>query len=304
MSVPKVTAIVVSYNARDVLRRCLGALDATRHEVIVVDNASEDGSPELVRQEFPDAALIEAGANLGFGAANNLAMRQARGAYFALINSDAWAIGDGLDSLVRFAASDPSAGIVGPRLVGEDGTVQKSVRSFPTVWRICTEYFFLRKLAPSSRALNAFYGAGFDYGSVRESDWLMGAALVVRRELIDEIGGFDERFFLFSEEVDLCFRANQAGWKTVYTPSATFVHLGGASTGPRWSRMYREQLRGHVLFLEKHSGAETAERARRWLVRALRLRARVFPGERGRTYAEAASWLGSRSVGALLESSA
>jgi len=304
LSAPEVTAIVVSYNARHLLARCLSHLDAERHEVIVVDNASEDGSAELVRQEFPNVALIEAGANLGFGAANNLAMQQASGAYFALINSDAWAIDDGLETLVRFAASDPAAGIVGPRLVEEDGRVQKSVRGYPTVWRLCTEYFFLRKLAPSTRALNAFYGAGFDYASVREADWLMGAALVVRRELIEEIGGFDERFFLFSEEVDLCFRARQAGWKTVYTPSATFVHLGGASTRPSWSRMYREQLRGHVLFLEKHYDAETAERARRWLVRALRLRGRVFPGERGRTYAEAANWLGSRSVGALVESSA
>ena len=304
MTAPEVTAIVVSYNGRDVLARCLSRLDADRHEVIVVDNASEDGSAELVRDQFSRVTLIESGANIGFGAANNLAIERASGAYYALINSDAWAIDDGLEELVRFAASEPRAGIVGPRLVGEDGHVQKSVRGFPTVWRLCTEYFFLRKLAPSSRAFNAFYGAGFDYESVREADWLMGAALLVRRELIDEIGGFDERFFLFSEEVDLCFRAREAGWKSVYTPAATFVHLGGASTRPNWSRMYREQLRGHVLFLEKHSGVETAERARRWLVRALQLRGHLFPGERGHTYTEAARWLRSRSVVALLQSSA
>ena len=300
----EVTAIVVSYNGRDVLARCLAALDAERYEVIVVDNASTDGSPDLVRDEFPAVTLIEAGENIGFGAANNLALRQASGSYYALVNSDAWALGDGLDVLVEFAASNPSYGIVGPRLVSEDGSVQKSVRGFPSVWRLCTEYFFLRKLAPWSRTFNAFYGAGFDYSTVREADWLMGAALVVRREVIDQVGGFDERFFLFSEEVDLCFRAQAAGWKTVYTPDASFVHLGGASTRPNWSRMYREQLRGHVLFLEKHAGAETAERARRWLVRALRLRSRLMPGERGRTYGEAARWLASSSVVRLLQSSA
>jgi hypothetical protein len=299
----EVSVIVVSYNGRDVLERCLSALDTERHEVIVVDNGSDDGSPELVRERFPDVTLIESDANVGFGAANNLGMRRATGTYFALVNSDAWPIDDGLEALVDFAKRDSRVGIAGPRLLREDGTRQLSVRGFPTVWRLCTEYFFLRKLAPSSRLFNAFYAGGFDYTTVREADWLMGAALVVRRELIDEIGGFDERFFLFSEEVDLCYRAGSAGWRVVYTPDVSFIHLGGASTRPVWSRMYREQLRGHVLFLEKHEGTETAERARAWLVRALRFRSLVFRGDRGQTYAEAARWLGSRSVEALVQSS-
>lgn len=303
VSVGEVSVIVVSYNARGVLERCLSKLDTGRFEVIVVDNASDDGSPDLVREQHPEMTLIEAGGNLGFGAANNLGMRQASGRYFALVNSDAWAVDDGLDVLVEFAKRNPRLGIVGPRLLTEDGSVQQSVRGFPTVWRLCTEYFLLRKLAPSSRAFNAFYGAGFDYATAGDADWLMGAALVIRRELIDELGGFDERFFLFSEEVDLCYRAREAGWRTAFTPDATFVHLGGSSTRPVWSRMYREQLRGHVLFLEKHEGIETAESARVWLVRALRLRALVFGGQRGRTYGEAARWLGSRNVEALVQSS-
>lgn len=303
MSAPEVSVIVVSYNGRDVLRRCLDALDTDRHEVIVVDNASDDGSPELVREEFPAVRLLEAGRNLGFGAANNLGMRQASGRCFALVNSDAWARDDGLEVLVEFLKSDECLGIVGPRLVDDRGRLQLSVRGFPTVWRLCTEYFFLRKLAPSSRAFNAFYASGFDYESVREADWLMGAALVVRREMIDEVGGFDERFFLFSEEVDLCYRARRAGWRIAYTPEATFVHLGGSSTRPVWSSMYREQLRGHVAFLEKHQGVESAERARRWLVRALLMRGWLFRGERGQTYAEAARWLRSMSVEALVQSS-
>ena len=302
MSQAAVTAIVVSYNAREVLARCLEALDTDRLEVIVVDNASGDGSPALVRERFPAVTLIEAGANVGFGAANNIGMREASGDFYALINSDAWALGDGLERLVDFAAANPCYGIVGPRIEGEDGALQLSVRGFPTVWRLCTEYFLLRKLAPRTRALNAFYGAGFDYEEVREADWLMGAALVVRRGLVEEIGGFDERFFLFSEEVDLCYRARAAGWSVAFTPGATFVHRGGASTAQAWSPAYREQLRGHVRFLDKHRGAREAESARRWLVRALRMRGLVFPGQRGRTYAEAARWLGSTSVAALLES--
>ena len=303
MTEPKVTVIIVSYNTREVLARCLSAIDSERYEVIVVDNDSNDQSPDLVREKFTNVELIEAGRNLGFGAANNLGFQHATGDYYALINSDAWAVDDGLEKLTEVAASDAELGIVGPRLVGSDGSIQKSVRTFPTVWRLCTEYFFLRHIASSTRIFNAFYGSGFDYAKPVEADWLMGAVLVLRRELIEDIGGFDERFFLFSEEADLCYRAREAGWKVFYTPDAEFVHLGGASTGANWGLMYREQLRGHILFLEKHIGCAAAESARRWLIRALFFRSLVFRSERGRIYRSAARWLMSESVSSLLRHS-
>ncbi|HEY3069487.1 MAG TPA: glycosyltransferase family 2 protein [Gaiellaceae bacterium] len=302
MTRPDVSIIVVSYNARAHLERALEAVAGDGHEVIVVDNASTDGSPELVRGRFPGARLLELPENRGFGAGNNEGMRIAAGRYFLLLNSDAWPVGDAIGRLVAFMDANSQVGVAGPRIVGTDGRLQKSVRGFPTVWRIATEYFFLRKLAPRSRALNAFYGAGFDYSARREADFLMGAVLLLRRAAVEQVGGFDTDFFMFSEETDLCYRMRQAGWTVEFCPDAEFVHVGGASTKPEWNRMYREQLRGHLLFLAKHRSPSQAERARRMLVRALRLRGLVFRGERGETYRRAADWLASASAETLLES--
>jgi GT2 family glycosyltransferase len=240
--------------------------------------------------------------NKGLGGGSNAGMRVATGDWFLLLNSDAWAVGDASDRLVAFAEENPEAAVVGPRLLNPDGTLQRSVRGFPTLWRLATEYFFLRKLAPRSRALNAFYGAGFAHDRPLEADFLMGACLLIRREAADTVGLFDEAFFMFSEETDWCYRFRQAGWKVLFTPDAEFVHVGGAATRQNWGPMFREQLRGHLRFLAKHRGVREAERARRLLVASLQLRGAAFPGERGRTYAEGARWLAGSSTAELLES--
>jgi GT2 family glycosyltransferase len=296
----KVSIIVVSHNACDELERCLDSVAGGEREVIVVDNASSDGSPQLVRERFPAVRLLELPENRGFGAGNNEGMRIAAGRWFLLLNSDAWPVGNAIDELVDFGDRHAEIGIAGPKLLNPDGSLQRSVRGFPTVWRLATEYFFLRKLAPGTRALNAFYAAGFDHQKVRRAEFLMGAALLVRREAIAQVGGFDERFFMFSEETDLCYRMRQAGWTVEFYPEAEFVHVGGASTSREWGRMYREQLRGHLLFLAKHQSLYRAEQARRMLLAALRLRALLFRDERRRPYREAARWLASGDARSLL----
>ena len=295
---PTVSVIVVSYNAREHLERCLEAVTG-EHEVIVVDSGSTDGSRELVRERFPAVRLVEPAENRGYGAGCNEGMRVASGRWLLLLNADAWPAENAVERLVAFAEERPRLGIAGPRLLNPDGTLQPSVRGFPTAWRLATEYVFLRKLAPRARALNAFYGAGFDHRAPLAAEFLMGAVLLVRRDAVDEVGGFDERFFMFSEEVDLCHRMRAADWTVEFCPDAEFVHVGGASTRLEWGRMYREQLRGHLLFLAKHGSVEQAERARRMLVLALRLRALLFRGERGRTYGEAAKWLSSQEARAI-----
>jgi N-acetylglucosaminyl-diphospho-decaprenol L-rhamnosyltransferase len=292
-----VSAVVVTYNAAPWIERSLESLRGTDAEVIVVDNGSTDGTVELVRDRFPEARLVEH-ENRGFGAGTNAGMRLASGRYFLLLNPDAWLVGDAVERLVAFADEHPEAAVVGPRLLNPDGSLQPSVRGYPTPWRIATEYFFLRKLAPRSRLLNAFFGAGFDHESVRNAEFLGGACLLVRREAVDSIGGFDEDFFLMSEEVDWCYRFRQAGWDVLFYPGAEVVHVVGASLNPA---LFRELVRGHLRFLRKHRGLRVAERARRVMLWGLRLRGLLFFGERGRAYRDAARWLGSGPAQALLE---
>jgi GT2 family glycosyltransferase len=231
------------------------------------------------------------------GGGNNTGMRAARGRYFFLLNSDAWVVGDAIDELARFADMHPDAAVVGPRLVNPDGTLQRSVRGFPTTWRVATEYLFVRKLAPRTSLLNPLYVGGFDHDEPRAVEWLSAPALLVRREAADAVGLFDEEFFMFSEETDWMYRFARAGWKVYFDPAAEVVHVGGASHG---GRMYVENLRGHLRFAAKHRGLQDAERLRRLLLWSLRLRTLAFRGERGAQYRDGVRFLSSGSVRTLL----
>jgi N-acetylglucosaminyl-diphospho-decaprenol L-rhamnosyltransferase len=300
---PEVSLIVASHNTRGHLEHCLSEL-GNEHEVIVVDTGSTDGSQGLVRDRFPRARLLVLADNPGYGGALNAGIAVASGHHLLVMNADAWPLPHAVERMVEFAEDMPSAGLIGPRLLNPDGTVQPSVRGFPTLWRLATEYLFLRRLAPRSRALNAFYGSGFDHRSRREAEFVVGAVMLLRRQMLEEIGAFDTSFFMFNEEIDLCYRANKAGWSVVFWPGAEFVHIGGASTGAVWPQMYHEQLRSHLRFLAKHHGLGEAERARKLLATAMRIRALVF-GVLGRHQRralslDAAAWLRSGDTSSLL----
>jgi len=296
-----VSVTIVTYNSGRFIKRCLESVLAQRYphkEVVVVDNGSSDGTVELVRSNFPDVTLIEA-ENDGLAAGWNRGISESDSRYVLLLNADAWLVGDALDRIVAFADANPRAAVIGPRLLNPDGSLQRSVRGFPTLWRLATEYFFLRKVAPRSKLFNAFYGGAFEHDAVYEADFVMGACMLVRRQAIAEVGPLDEDFFLFSEETDWCYRFHAAGWKVLFYPGAECVHVGGAAHG---GRLYKENLRGHLRFFAKHRGHEQAERARRLLLVSLRVRGRLFRGDRGRTYRDAASWLASGDVPELLGS--
>jgi GT2 family glycosyltransferase len=288
---PDSSVVVVTYNALPWLEQCLESVRG--HEVVVVDHGSTDGTLALVRERYP-ATRIVVQDNKGMGGGNNAGMRVASGRYFFLLNSDAWVVGDGLERLVAYADAHPEAAVVGPRLRNPDGTLQRSVRAEPTLWRLATEYLFLRKLAPRTNLLNPLYVGGFDHERETEADWLFGPALLVRRDAADAVGLFDEDFFMFSEEVDWMTRFRRAGWKVLFFPGAEVVHVGGASHG---GRMYVENLRGHLRFFAKHRGPKEAERARRLLLWSLRLRALVL---RRDVYREGVRFLSSGDAATLI----
>jgi N-acetylglucosaminyl-diphospho-decaprenol L-rhamnosyltransferase len=290
----RVAAVVVTYDALPWIEQCLDSLVGV--ETVVVDNGSSDGTVAFVRERYPDVRLVES-ENRGLGAGWNLGLRETTSTYALLLNADAWLAAGALDRLAAFADTRPRAAVVGPRLLNPDGTLQRSVRGYPTVWRLATEYFFLRKLAPGSSVLNAFYGGGFDHDEIREVEVVMGACMLLRRAAVEEVGYCDEDYFLFSEETDWCFRFREADWEVVFFPGAECIHVRGASHS---GRLYRENLRGHLLFLTKHRGPKVAERARRLLLAALRLRGLLFRGDRGSAYRDGAAWLASGDAATLV----
>jgi GT2 family glycosyltransferase len=289
-----VAAVVVTFDAMPWIEQCLASVEGT--ECVVVDHGSTDGTLDLVRSRFPGVRVVEQ-ENLGLAAGWNRGIAETAGDPVLVLNADAWLVGDALERLLAVAEAYPQAGWVSPRLVWPDGSLQPSVRGFPSVWRLATEYLFLRKLAPRSRALNAFYAAGFDHAEERRVEWAMGSCMLLRRAALADVGPFDTDFFLFSEETDWCRRAAERGWERVFTPAATCVHVGGASHG---GRLFRENVRGHLRYLHKHEGRRVAERARRLLRASLVLRGLLFRGERGAVYRDVARWLGTGDVDALL----
>jgi GT2 family glycosyltransferase len=289
-----VACVVVTYDALPWIDRCLESVAGL--DTVVVDNASSDGTVGAVRERFPAVTIVEA-ENRGLAAGWNRGLAETSAEHVLVLNADAWLVDKALDALVATAARHARAAVVGPRLLNPDGSLQRSVRGFPSAWRLATEYLYLRKLAPRSQALNAFYGAGFDHASEREVEWLMGSCMLLRRTAYDDVGPFDERYFLFSEEVDWMRRASDRGWSVVFTPKARCVHVGGATHG---GRLFRENVKGNLRYLSLHGRPGEAERARRMLRASLVVRGRLHRGDRGRLYRDAARWLGCGDVDALL----
>jgi GT2 family glycosyltransferase len=224
--------VIVSFNTRDLLRNCLTSVAAgggnLEVETFVVDNASADGSPDMVEREFPSVRLICNDVNRGFAAANNLAIEQATGRYLLLLNSDTEVQHDALRTLVRFMDQHPNAGYCGPRLINPDGSHQPSARRFPTVLSGAYSLLGLAGRRPESKHTLDLHASHSDRGEFR-SGWLCGACVVVRAETARQVGLLDEGFFLYFEETDWCKRMAGAGWEGWFVGSAEVMHLGGQS---------------------------------------------------------------------------
>lgn len=241
------------------LQKCLLSLGQygadIRYDVIVIDNASEDGSAEMVRHEFPEHTLIANNTNRGFAAAVNQGIRASSGDVVLLLNPDTEIRESTLRQLLQEFAEHEETGIAGGKIQNEDGTIQPSVRAFPTVLSqllISLKLHHILHLPSYAK----YMMEGFDYAKRQETDQVMGAFFGIRRKVIDQIGLFDERFFLWFEEVDFCKRAKNAGWKVVYIPGATLIHQGGQSFA-KLSPIKRQGIFLQSLrqYMSKHKGS-------------------------------------------------
>jgi N-acetylglucosaminyl-diphospho-decaprenol L-rhamnosyltransferase len=263
-----VSIVIVNWNVRDLLRRCLHSIaqhPVPSTEVIVVDNASTDGSVDMVRAEFPAVHLVVNAGNRGFPAAINQGISLARGRYVLLLNPDTELVGDALGTMVAFADEHLDVGVVGPQLLNPDGSVQPSRRRFPTLATAFFESTWLQPCAPR-RLLERYYLSDQPDDEVQDVDWLMGAALMARREGIERVGPMDERFFMYSEELDWCRRFREAGWRVVYLPTAQILHHEGKSSEQVLPARHIHFQTSKVRYFRKYHGRIIAEALRLFLL--------------------------------------
>ncbi|MCX6359128.1 MAG: glycosyltransferase family 2 protein [Armatimonadetes bacterium] len=255
---PDLSIVIVNWNTRDMLRDALNSLlqpgSDLRLQVIVVDNASVDGSAAMVRSEFPMVKLVANTGNAGYAEGNNQGMRVAEGRHTLLLNPDVVVPPGTLEGAVHALETDPKIGALGCRLIGTDGETQRSVRGFPTPGSILWEALGLSRLCPSSPVFGAYRMTTFDYSSQADVDQPMGTFLLLRGEAVRQVGLLDERFPIFFNEVDWCYRAKRGGWRIVYTPTVQIKHYGGASTGQVAPAMAWESRRGLLAYYRKHYG--------------------------------------------------
>ncbi len=244
--------IIVNYQTAGLLKRCLRGIVAVptnlEREIIVVDNDTHDGLRDMVTQEFPQVQFIVSPGNVGFGAGANIGMRLAQGRHMAIVNPDTVVLEPVFDQLVAYLDSHADVGIVGPQIVNPNGTIQTSCYRFHTPLVPAYRRTALGKTAAGERELAAFLMNDFDHASERDVDWLLGACLVVRQSVIDEIGLFDEQFFLYFEDTDWCRRAWEHGHRVVYQPAARIIHYHRreSADGTFFENLMKPATRFHV----------------------------------------------------------
>ena len=240
------TGVVVNYNARDHVLACLESLlsQEAMAAVVVVDNGSVDGSREAVREKYPGVTWLDSGANLGYGAAANIgaACPAARGRDLLVCNPDIEMGPGALACLRDCLGSQPSVGVVGPRIVNTDGSLYPSARRFPGL-ADALGHGLIGQFWPANPWSKRYTMGDWDHGSRREVDWVSGSCFLARRQAWEALGGFDLAYFMYMEDVDLCWRAHRAGWDVVYEPESHVVHVQGASAD---SHPYRMLLAHHV----------------------------------------------------------
>jgi len=254
-----VSIIIVSWNAKRHLLNCLNSLENTAkgysQEIFIVDNASSDGSPDAVARQFPQVGLIKNKENLGFARANNIGIHQSSGRYICLVNSDVIVLNGCIENLISFMDNHPAAGMVGPRILNQDRTLQPSCRHFPTIWNNLCQALGLNKLFPKSRFFSETFMNYWAHDIVQKVDVLSGCFWMVRREALNKVGLLDEDFFIYGEDLDWCRRFHQAGWDIVFYPMAETIHIGAASSANSPVEFYLEMQKADLHYWQKHHGS-------------------------------------------------
>jgi len=264
--------VIVSWNVKDLLRRCLASVISDQGpairgvEIIVVDNGSSDGSAAMVREEFPQIRLMANETNVGFTKANNQALAQCRGRYLLLLNPDTEVRPGALGAMVAYMDAHPRVGALGPQLLNPDGSIQSSRRRFPTLATAFLESTILQLWFPDNAVLRRYYVLDRPDDTVQEVDWVVGAAILIRREAWDQVGPLDEGFFMYSEELDWCRRARERGWQVIYLPTAQVVHYGAQSSEQVKPFQHIQFQRSKIRYFRKHHGPWQAELLRLFIL--------------------------------------
>jgi GT2 family glycosyltransferase len=276
----QVSIVIICWNDWKTIENCLRSVYESTHstnfEIIVSDNASTDGSPALIRRNFPGVRIVENGSNVGFAKGNNAGIRAASAEYVLILNPDTIIHSGALDELVAFAERHPEAGGFGCRILNPDGTYQPSARLFPTLPRYWMAALGLRYLDPYLPFFTFEEYWNWHGDSERVIDWQSGCCVMFRRRILRELGGFDEQFFYHFEEVDLCRRVWNAGFPIVFTPDATITHLGGQSVSRFPIRFQLEKHRSRYRYFYKHFGPRASRQCRLLSITWIRMRQAAF----------------------------
>ena len=253
----ELSTVIVNYRSREPLLQCLGALEADvgglAHETVVVDNDPRDGALPEAERRFPGTRGIPNAENVGYARAINQGIAATSGEFVLAMNPDCVLEPGSIPALIAWLRAHPRTAIAGPRILDSDGTLQYSARSFPDhLTFLFNRYSLLTRLFPNNPWSRRYLLTDWDHRSVRDVDWLSGACMLVRRAAIENVGGMDERFFMFNEDVDWCRRMKLAGWTVTYVPEAQVVHHIGASRRKVAAKVIVERHRGMIHYFHKH----------------------------------------------------
>jgi GT2 family glycosyltransferase len=252
-----VSFVIVTWNAKECVTECLQSiLENCRvpAEIIVVDNASHDGTPEWVREHFPECHLVETGANLGFAYGINVGITLARGRYLFLVNSDVKILPRCVENLLELMEANPDVALAGPQMRGPDGSIGRSTMRFPTLWSSMCRALALDSVFPRTQTFAGHLMGDFDHRRSRDVEVLNGWFWVVRRQALEQVGALDEQFFMYGEDMDWCYRFRKAGWRNIFCAESAAVHYGGASSALSPARFYVEKQRANLQYWKKHHG--------------------------------------------------